>query len=181
MPIYEFYCPDNNKVYQFFARTLEQGKKVPQCPDNPAFRMERMISGFAIGAPAAQSAKGGDEGGGPGGMGDEGGEGPAMDDARMEQAMKVMEREFSALDTDNPDPRALGQMMRKMSDLTGEKFDESTEEVVRKLEEGADPESLEEQMDGLMGEEGGPGGGMGMGGGGFGGRPTRDPQLYDYD
>jgi hypothetical protein len=22
MPIYEFYCPDNNKIYSFFARTL---------------------------------------------------------------------------------------------------------------------------------------------------------------
>ncbi len=41
MPIYEYYCPDNNRIYQFFAKTLAQGQTTPKCPDNPAFRMER--------------------------------------------------------------------------------------------------------------------------------------------
>ena len=36
-------------------------------------------------------------------------------------------------------------MMRRMAELTGERIDGDMEEVVRRLEEGADPESLEEQ------------------------------------
>jgi hypothetical protein len=35
-----------------------------------------------------------------------------------------------------------------MSELTGEKIDGEMEEVVRKLEEGADPDSLEEELGG---------------------------------
>ena len=48
MPIYEYFCPDNNRIYQFFAKTLAQGQTTPKCPDNPVFRMERMMSAFAI-------------------------------------------------------------------------------------------------------------------------------------
>ena len=48
MPIYEFYSPDTNKVYSFFARSLSLGQKVPRCPDKPGARMERMVSRFAV-------------------------------------------------------------------------------------------------------------------------------------
>jgi hypothetical protein len=57
-----------------------------------------------------------------------------------------MEGEFSHVDEN--DPRAMGRMMRRMAELTGEKIDGEMEEVVRKLEEGADPESLEDQVGG---------------------------------
>ena len=39
MPIYEYYCPDNHKIYEFFAKTLAQGQTVPKCPDNAAWPM----------------------------------------------------------------------------------------------------------------------------------------------
>jgi hypothetical protein len=48
MPIYEFYSPDTNRIYSFFARSLAQGQLTPRCPDNPKARMERMISRFAV-------------------------------------------------------------------------------------------------------------------------------------
>ena len=67
--------------------------------------------------------------------------------------------------------------------MTGEKLDEQMEEVVRKLEEGSDPDKLEEQLGDAFpeGAEGEAGAGSGFGGmGGFRGAPTRDPQLYDY-
>jgi hypothetical protein len=69
----------------------------------------------------------------------------------MEAAFGAMEREFSSVDEN--DPRAMGRMMRRMAELTGEKMDGGMEEVVRKLEEGADPESLEEQMGGGAGDD----------------------------
>src|SRR5258707_180121 len=48
MPIYEYYCPDNHTIYQFFAKTLAQGKTIPRCPENPKFRMKKVVSAFAI-------------------------------------------------------------------------------------------------------------------------------------
>lgn len=98
--------------------------------------------------------------------------------------MSELESEMSSVDEN--DPRSMGRMMRRMSELSGEKLDESMEEVVRKLEEGTDPEKLEEQMGDAFpeGEDGEGGAGMPGGPGGFGGgrraRPVRDPNLYDY-
>jgi len=187
MPIYEYYCPDNNRIYQFFAKTLAQGQTMPKCPDNPAFRMERMMSAFAITGKAEakkEVAPAPAEGGAPESPhdGDDMGAHGAGDDARMESAFSEMEREMDGVDEN--DPRAMGRMMRKMSDLTGEKLDEQMEEVVRKLEEGTDPDKLEEQLGGAFPEgEGGDdpmGGGYGGMGGGFRGAPSRDPHLYDY-
>jgi len=190
MPIYEYYCPDNNTVYQFFAKSLAQGMRIPKCPDNPKFRMKKMVSGFAITK---------------GGSADEPPPDPATtgaheDDAKMEAAMAAMESEFAHVDEN--DPKAMGRMMRKMAEITGEKLDGEMEEVVRKLEEGADPDSLEEQMggmdDGGMGDPYGDPMGMGDMGGPEGGPPEdprepkhrfrarhspprRDPKLYDYE
>lgn len=194
MPIYEYYCPDNHTIYQFYAKTLAQGQTTPRCPDNPQFRLRKLVSAFAItggGAkeePAAQPP-GADPGGEP------------ADDPRMEAALGAMEREFAHVDEN--DPKAMARMMRRMSELTGEKIDGEMEEVVRKLEEGADPDSLEEQLG--AGDEPGAGGEdpfgdeMGLGPGPTPGAaapdpkeprhrfrvrrtaPRRDPKLYDYE
>jgi hypothetical protein len=193
MPIYEYYCPDNNRIYQFFAKTIAQGQTIPKCPDNPDYRMVKMVSGFAIGGATRKSredAPAGGEGAGEAGADPMGG-GPGMDggpgggdadDPRMEAAFAQLEREMESIDEN--DPRAMGRMMRRMSELTGERLDGEMEEMVRKLEEGQDPEKIEEQMGDVLGEpgEGDEDGYGGMGGmGGFGGRsPSRDPQLYDY-
>lgn len=193
MPIYEYYCPDNHTIYQFYAKSLAQGQTVPRCPDNPKFTMRKVVSAFAITSggkkeePAAQPA-GAESTGDP------------AEDARMEAAMSAMEGEFANVDEN--DPRAMAKMMRRMSELTGEKIEGEMEEVVRKLEEGADPESLEEQLGGEEGAAGddpyGDDMGMGMGGPGAGGPPAdpkeprhrfkvrraaprRDPKLYDYE
>lgn len=189
MPIYEYYCPDNNRIYQFFAKTLAQGATVPRCPDNPAYRMEKIMSSFAV---SSARKSGGLEGGEAASA--TGGE---AEDPRMEAALGAMEREFSQVD--ERDPRAMGRMMRRLSELSGEKIDGEMEEVVRKLEEGVDPEKLEEQ---LGGED--PGSGdepyEGLGGGPGSdkvptgnekepkarykarrGPPVRDPKLYDYE
>jgi hypothetical protein len=84
-----------------------------------------------------------------------------------------------------------------MSELTGEKLDGEMEEVVRKLEEGADPDQLEEQLGG-PGESGDPENPYGPGSEAGAkppadlkearsrlrarrGPPVRDPKLYDYE
>jgi len=173
MPIYEFYCPDNNRIYQFYAKTLAQGSAVPTCPDNPGFRMRKIISPFAV-VGRAGKAQGGAEGP-PGAQ--------APGDARMEAAMGEMEREFSSVDEN--DPRAMGRMMRRMAELTGERIDGEMEEVVRRLEEGADPDSLEEQLGAGPADDEGPPPAPGEAGGSRRPRarraaPVRDPKLYDF-
>ena len=95
MPIYEYYCPNNHRIYQFFAKTLAQGRTVPRCPDNPKFRMEKMVSKFAVTSGAkgeAESATTGHHGAGM--------DGPSSDpaeDARMEAAMIDSEVSMTAL------------------------------------------------------------------------------------
>jgi len=177
MPIYEYYCPDNNRIYQFFAKTLAQAQSVPKCPDNPAFRMVKMVSGFAIGGGTRKSAaaqEAGPEGAGEGASGGEPEGGP--EDPRMEAAFSQLEREMESVDEN--DPRAMGRMMRRMSEITGERLDGEMEEMVRKWEEGQDPEKLEEELGDVAGAEDEASGG----GGGFGrgGAPTRDPNLYGF-
>lgn len=187
MPIYEYYCEDNHTIYQFFAKTLAQGQTVPRCPASPKFRMRKLVSAFAVTKNGKQDEAAASKP--PTAAGD------SAEDARMEAAMGAMEKEFSSVDEN--DPRAMARMMRRMSEVTGEKIDGEMEEVVRKLEEGADPESLDEQLGGeAPGEPDPDGDGMGMGGPGqepkdpkeprhrFKARrlpPRRDPKLYDYE
>lgn len=180
MPIYEFYSPDTHKIYSFYAKTLAQGKLTPKCPDDPKARMEKLLSGFAIGGlkkePAAATPAAGEPSAG-------------MDDARMEAAMSAMEREFSHVDEN--DPKAMARMMRRMAELSGEKLDEPMEEAVRKLEEGADLDALEDQLGEAFGpEDENPLPGTSKEADKRESRsrfkarrlpPVRDPKLYDYE
>lgn len=166
MPIYEFYCPDNHKIYSFYARSREQAAKIPKCPDNPKFRMIKMVSGFSI-----THGSGGEKSETEG----EGNE-PAIDERAMAGLMQEMESAMTGMDENNPDPKVLGRMMRKMAEAAGEKITGGMEEMIRKLEEGADPEKLEEEFgDVLENEESASGGYRRKA------APIRDPKLYDYD
>jgi hypothetical protein len=148
MPIYEFFCPKNQRIYSFLARSLAYSDKVPRCPENPKWPLEKMVSKFAITGKAKEKS-------------DPAGDDDGMDDPRMEQAMAEMEREFSGLDDmDNPDPRMLGRMMRKMTDLAGEKVPPAMQEMIARLEKGEDPDKLEEEygdalegMDDALGDD----------------------------
>lgn len=184
MPIYEYYCPRNHTVYQFYARTLAQGKLTPRCPDNPAWPLQRIVSQFAFTGRAREEPAAEDQPAAPGGP----------EDARLEAAMAAMEKDFDSVDEN--DPRAMARMMRRMSELSGEKIDGEMEEIVRKLEEGADPESLEERFgtdaDGAEDGGGGPESGPKTEAETREARmrhrlrrattaPRRDPKLYDYE
>lgn len=167
MPIYEFYSPDNNKLYQFLARSLAYRDKVPVCPDNPAFKMERRVSRFAVIGKAKEDS----------------GDDPfaGIDEAKMEGFMAEMERDMSGMDETNPDPRQLGRFMRKMTDMMGDKTPPELREMVRRLEAGEDPEKLEDQFGGM--DEGEAGDAL------FSqmlkrakatrNQPVRDPKLYE--
>lgn len=130
MPIYEFFCPDNNKIYSFFARSLAYADARPRCPDDPQFRMERMISTFSVTGRARE---------------DSAPAGPAGD-PKLDSAMAEMERVFGSMDSENPDPRRVAWMLRTMTHISGEKMPEQMEEVMRRLEGGEALDKLEEDF-----------------------------------
>lgn len=184
MPIFEFYCPDNYRLYTFFARNAEQAARIPLCPDNPGFRMERRISSFSVTGIHSKSSSEGQ---------------PNDDDPRMMAAMGEMEHMMAGIDQENPDPRKMGLIMRRMAELSGEKLDGNMEAMIRKLEEGCSPDQLEAEFGSdfdesdagndrpeldTSGETSDPGGTLSahwetsrrkLTG------PERDPNLYDYD
>ena len=173
MPIYEFFCPQTNKIYSFYARSLALAGKTPRCPDNPKYRMERMVSSFSVTGRKQEEKT------------VAAGEGP--DDPRMERMMAEMERDFGGMDEENPDPKQLARMMRKMSGLTGEKMPETMDEMIRRMEAGEDPEKLEAEYGDAL-EDFDPGAGAGEPGEESGSgkvkvrrraRATRDPTLYE--
>lgn len=172
MPIYEFYCPDNHRIYSFFARSLAYSDRTPRCPENPRFRMERMISKFAITGRAKEKP--------------ELPRGTEADDPRMEAMMAEMEREFGGMDTENPDPKMLARMMRKMTAMGGGDVPGEVDEMIRRMEAGEDPEKLDEEygsaldgFDPLGGEQGAAGEKIRAHLRAMRRQPQRDPQLYE--
>jgi len=141
MPLLEFYCPETHTIYTFYARRALGAGETPRCPDPGGRSMQRVMSTFAITR----------------GLGDEAAEidGLADDDPRMEAAMAQLEREMAGMDEENPDPRQLGHLMRRMAEMTGQPLDGTMEEMVRKLEEGTDPDKLEDALgDDIEGDDG---------------------------
>ena len=143
MPIYEFYSPDSGKIYSFYAPTSTRmhflraltGKK----------KMVKLLSGFSI---TGKKEKMPEESPIP----DSDDPFAGMDPSQANQMMKELESSISGMDEDNPDPRQMGSLMRKMCEMSGEHMDEPMEEVVRKLEEGMNPEELEEKMGDFLGD-----------------------------
>ena len=107
--------------------------------------MEKMVSRFAV------RRKGSNR------RGEEGDE-PSdpfagMDESKMEAAMMEMEREMGGMDEENPDPRQMGHLMRKMCELTGHEMAGPMEEMVRRMEAGEDPDALEEEYGDVLESE----------------------------
>ena len=187
MPIYEFMSRDTGKIYSFFAHSTSYAEKTPFCPDGKKYKMQKLLSCFSITGKKEEL---------PEMDGQDGGDDPndpfaGMDPNQTEKVMKELEGAMGGMDEDNPDPKQMGQLMRKMCEMTGETMDEPMEEVVRKLEEGADPDELEDRMGDFMGED--------ESGAASGGREqesketvksrlkklmkkriTRDPELYEF-
>jgi len=155
MPIYEFYSPNTNKIYSFFARSMSMRDQTPKCPDDGRAKMVKLVSGFAITGKAQPDKPEGD------GLHDD--EEFDLNNPKVAAAMHEMEQAMSHMDENNPDPKVLGSLMRKMADISGEKMPEELTEMVARLEKGDDPEKLEEEygdaLESLDHEMGAPEGG----------------------
>lgn len=175
MPIYEFYCPDNHKIYSFLARSGNLSNAVPRCPDHPEWKLQKTISSFAFIGKAREKTEN------PAGGGE-------ADDPRLMAMMSEMEKEMAGMSEENPDPRVMARMMRKMGEFSGQAMPAQVEEMIARMEKGEDPEKLEEEYGDAL-ENFDP---MGEGDGGAEdetaakpgrrmrfGRPRRDPKLYE--
>ncbi|MEE8526851.1 MAG: FmdB family zinc ribbon protein [Thermoanaerobaculia bacterium] len=136
MPIYEFFCPDCNALYSFFTVRLAPERR-PDCPRCSRPRLERRPSSFAT-----LKHRGDDE---PDPL-------EALDDSKLEGAMETLMQEMGSADEE--DPRAMGRMMRRFGELSGLEMGGRMEELMRRMEAGEDPDSLEGDLgDGLDGDE----------------------------
>lgn len=133
MPIYEFFCPDCNTVFNFLSRRINTDKQ-PDCPRCGREKIQRQMSIFATIGKAKD-----DEGGDP--M-------AGIDESRMEKAFEGLLREAENINED--DPRQMAGLMRKFSDKTGISLGDSMEEALSRLEAGEDPESVEQDMGDLL-------------------------------
>ena len=139
MPIYEFYCADCHRVFNFLARAINTAKR-PNCPRCGRPELDRKVSRFAISKGRAEPAA----------------EGPAdnVDEAALERAMEQFASEAESLDENNP--RDMARFFRKISEAAGMPKDERFEEVMRRMEAGEDPDALEEEFGDLFDGESGP-------------------------
>ena len=135
MPIYEFYCPRCNTLYNFFSRSANT-EKIPPCPRCKTKKLERRMSIFSVVS---------------GQKGDMEDDLPPIDEAKMARAMETLGREAEGFDGD--DPRQAAAMMRKLSEATGLKLKPEMEDALSRMERGEDPEKIEEEMGELLDDD----------------------------
>lgn len=127
MPIYEFFCPDCNTVFNFYSRRINTDKQ-PDCPRCGRQKLRKMMSTFAT----------------IGKAGEENDPLAAMDEAKMEKAFEGLLREAENINEE--DPRQMATLMRKFSDKTGLSLGDRMEDALSRLEAGEDPDQIEQEM-----------------------------------
>ena len=134
MPIYEFFCPDCNTIFNFYSRRINTEKQ-PDCPKCGRKKIRKMMSTFATIGKASEESD------------------PltGMDETKMEKAFESLLRE--AGNVNEEDPRQMARLMRKFSDKTGISLGGQMEDALSRLEAGEDPDQVEKEMGDLMDED----------------------------
>ncbi len=166
MPIYEYYCPRCNMIFNFLARTVNP-RRQPRCPRCGKPRLQRVMSTFStMRTSGREDAENGDL---------------PLDEDRLERAVSALENEVQGVDEN--DPRAAARFMKRFSEATGLEFGETMREIVGRMEAGEEPERIEEELGDVADSDEEP---FVIpekrGGAGVSGRrppPRRDETLYD--
>lgn len=134
MPIYEFFCPDCNTVFNFYSPSVNTNK-TPACPKCQKRELERLLSKFAFVSGKKEEGETADI---------------HFDEAKMEGVLQDFEREIA--DGDEEDPRKMAGLLRKFNQAMG--GSEKMEEVITRMEAGEDPDNIAEEMgEDLMAED----------------------------
>jgi putative FmdB family regulatory protein len=136
MPIYEFLCGRCNVLFNFFsAKPAPEAR--PDCPRCGEAELERRPARFAIGRRGTEGDT--DAGGADDFL-------AGIDEERMERAMEAMSGEIESLGEGEEDPRAIARTLRSFGEAAGMELGPRMEEMLRRLESGEDPESLDEDL-----------------------------------
>jgi putative FmdB family regulatory protein len=135
MPIYEFYCSGCNTIYNFYSKSIDTRTR-PKCPVCRDRVLERRISLFST----TRHKKDDDDN-----------TTADFDGQNMERAMEKLAAEAECIDEDNPKQAA--DLLRKLSDMAGLKLNPGMEEALQRIENGEDPERIEEEMGDIFSEE----------------------------
>ena len=131
MPVYEFYCADCHAIFNFLSRRASINK-VPSCPRCQRQRLEKRVSAFAISRNLDEPAEGI----------------PDIDESKIEQAMMTLAGDMEKMDEE--DPKAMANVRRRLSTMTGLDLGDGAEEALSRLEAGEDPEQIESEMGDLF-------------------------------
>lgn len=135
MPIYEFYCPDCDTLFNFFSPRVDTEAR-PPCPRCERRRLERKPARFA--ALSGSSGGGAEEGDELAALG--------IDEERLAGAFESVLGEMEAGGGETEDPRAVARLLRRVGEEAGLEPGAQMEEMLTRLEAGEDPERLEEEM-----------------------------------
>lgn len=130
MPIFEYYCSKNHRIYQFYARSQALATKVPRCPDGGDEPMVKRVSQFAVLTGAEQE--------------DPGDLFLGMNEAQMQRAMEELQHDYERLESDSTQPDALSHLMKKIHGFLGDRASPELKELIDRLDRGEDPVELEQ-------------------------------------
>jgi hypothetical protein len=117
-------------VFNFFSKTMNT-TKCPTCPDCGRPKLERQISRFAISKGQAEN-------------GTQYEEATELDDARIARELGELSAEHATMDLD--DPLHVVPMIRRTYEIAGMPISDRAQELIRRLELGDDPESIDEEF-----------------------------------
>ena len=132
MPIYEFFCPECNTVFNFFAGRITT-EKCPDCPKCGRRNIEKLMSSFAVIGKAKEEYDDPFSG---------------LDETKVERAFEGLMKEAEHINED--DPRQMATLMRKFTDRTGISLGGNMEEALARLEAGENPDQIEREMGDLL-------------------------------
>ncbi|MHC4945101.1 MAG: FmdB family zinc ribbon protein [Planctomycetota bacterium] len=136
MPVYEFYCPDCHRIFNFMSRRMNTTKR-PDCPKCGRPKIERQVSLFAVSRGLKEEADEPDL--------------PDLDEAKMERAMEELAGEADRIDEE--DPKQMARIMRKLYGSTGMDMGPGMEEAMRRMEAGEDPDRIEADLGDVLESE----------------------------
>lgn len=140
MPIYEYYCPPCHTIYSFLARSMNLPEP-PACPKCKRKKLEKKISRFAISKGMLEPSPGSDPF-------------DHVDEAKMDRLMEEMAPQ---MDDDGPeDPRQMAQFMKKMFEMAGAEPNGAMLEAMKRMEAGADPDQVDDELGEALDAEGDP-------------------------
>ncbi len=126
MPLYDYICLACNHRFDVFLTYSEYGSRAVSCPQCKSENIRRRV-------PRVRVAK--------------------SEEGRLDSMSDGLSDPAALAGLEN-DPKAMGQMMRKMGTELGEEMPPEFDEVVGRLEKGESPDEIEKSMPDLGGGPG---------------------------